>query len=260
MLPYATLLWLACWSTLLFFVGMLLGRAGDTWLVKLVLAPGLLIDSVLRLLACFASGTKIRRVNVLRTGPLLETGRPPIRHIGPAVFVTVRLLLLFVLLYLILENFPDELDSPLYFPTINPATTEQEALEPHSLKALLDQLRMLPEALQLQRAHGWLFAYVAVTTLLATRLTKGDWLASLYTVLVLHAIGWAGAWLGVTFGFLSRGQLIGIFYSEGFWSAFSLLVTLTVTALLLAAPLRVIPTLLGLSTKPEPVEKEKGDD
>ena len=90
-----------------------------------------------------------------------------------------------------------------------------------------------------------LLIYTGVSYFVGAALKGTEYLAALLICGGLAILGWAGAWLGVTFGFLSRGWFIQWLYVPELWSAFSLLVVLSLFCLLLTAILAGIRKLVG---------------
>ncbi len=244
MFPSATLVWLALWSTALLAVGMLRNKLHHNPVVKLIFMPGFALDAVLRLVACLLSGTKVRQLNLLRRGPSIETDPSPIKHIGPAIFITTRLFLIFAGLYCFLASYPDLVESTLHLPIYDPEELSQGRFEREPLDQFFQQLQRLPAQLKVHRLHGWIFVYITVSLVIAASLSAKEYLAAIYTIVIFHLLGFGCSWLGVTFGFLSRGQLIGFFYSEGFWSCFSLLFLLTTASFVTLIPFRIVWSLL----------------
>ncbi|MCA8960632.1 MAG: hypothetical protein KDC38_08975 [Planctomycetes bacterium] len=220
--------------------------------MKIAFLPGFLVDAAVRTIAAILSGSKLRRLTVLQRGPLLRTEPPPVRHVGPAIWVFVRLGLLFVLLFTVLMSYPTLIEAPLHLPIYRPEDLQTGSLDIHPLRHFVDQLTELPRNLHIHRAQGWVLLYVAIGALISAALPGRELIAALYCLLLAHCTAFVFSWLGVKFGFLSRGQLIGIFYSDHFWGAFSLLFILTALAAMTLAVIR-----LGALALPRGESKEK---
>ena len=238
------LIWLAGWSVLLWGVGLLRGNLHRRRVVKVIFFPGFLLDSVLRGLAALMTATPIKRFSPLAEGrPLLEEGRSPIRQLGPPASIAIRFFLLFTCVYIALQIYPDFLKSGFTLPLLDEATVTRRGVSWRSLPLFLGGLRDLPGELQLGSVGSIFGLYVLISALVAAGFTPREFMTSMYLWVTLYLTSVVTSWLGVKFGFFSRGWFIRFFYGETFWSTFSLIVFLTFTALALLAGGRLILSL-----------------
>lgn len=238
----------ACiWIVLLFAIGLVRGAAHQSATIKILLFPGFALESATRSIACLLSGTPIQSISPWQPGkPILNIGRSPIAHLGPPIYMLTRLTLAFIAILVCLDLLPEP---PQRSIELDPDPSIIENLL-FASTAMVQGLRTLPTDLQLSSGGsatgiGIIFMYVSMSYLIALGFSARELVAAAWGMVGLVALTHCGQWLGLRFGFLSRGQLIDYFYGEHLWSALSLLVELscvTLCALTIARLIaRVIP-------------------
>lgn len=248
-----TLIWVAIWSTLSWTAGMLRGKLLTRKWIKLLLLPGILVDIVLQMIVCMLTATPIQKVSLFKEGkPPLELGPSKLGALAACVGVTVKGLLLLVVAFTALSWFPNFLESGFALPLIDSDTIQSGELNWQSFDAFWLALSRLPEQLAVDTVGGFLVVYSVLGALFAGAICRREWLAWVASWSALFALCWIGQWLGIKFGFLSRGWFIQVLYVPKFWSAFSLLVLATLAVVAVLATARAIQgTLAGGGAKAE---------
>lgn len=236
---------------LLLAVGMLHQGMIRRRSIKIMLFPGMIVDGVLRAISCLLSATPITRVSFLGGDrPLLETGKSLLGPLGACVNVVVRCSLLLVAGFILLTYFPDFLNSRFALPLIDEETIETGVLAWHSFPDFWEQLQRLPQQLTVQSLASALLLYTFMTTLFFAGMQHREfvWIGAAW--LAALCLGVAGGWLGITFGFFSRGWFIQILYVPQMWSAFSLVVLAT------ACVAGIVATARGCALLVSPLRKK----
>ncbi|MFN0057536.1 MAG: hypothetical protein ACKVX7_03690 [Planctomycetota bacterium] len=251
MLSYA-LVWLAIWSTALYVIGVLLAKHLVRRWVKVVLLPAFTIDATFRILACLVTATKIKGFHPLtESKPFLEIDRPPIRHIGPALFICCRLALLLTGLVVGLNATTLISESGFYLPLIDERTVSTGRLDTGSWRVSWENLLELPTAfVDLNPLLFIGLIYVATGVLLAAALTFREYVAALYALIAFQMVILVLSWLGAGWGFLSRAWFIQKFYVPSFWAVFSVIVLYTIVLSSTIALVRLIVQIVAHRQKP----------
>lgn len=223
-----TLVWIGIWSTTAFLIGALRGDLLKHTASKVLLLPGVLLDVGAQVIASVLSATPIKRVSIFGQGKLpIELGKSKLGPLGSCLAVTTKGIVLLSVTVFVLASRPEFLESAFALPLIDQETITTGELNWGSAGTFLEGLRFLPTQLGLGTLAGALTLYTLLAALLVGGLQRPEWLAWLGTWTLLFAVCWAGQWLGVTFGFLSRGWFIKVLYVPMIWSSFSLIVCLT---------------------------------
>lgn len=250
-----TLAWMGIWSTALLAIGMLHTPLVRRRSVKLLLFPGMIVDGVLRTIGCLASATPIERVSPLSgERPLLEQSKSFLGPLGACIAALVRCSLLMVAAFLLLTYFPEFMDSGFALPLIDEDTIETGILAWHSFPDFWEQVQALPAQLSFRSISGALLLYTLIATLVFAGIKKQEffWLACTWCAALF--LGFAAAWLGIKFGFFSRGWFIQILYVPQMWSAFSLVVLATIVVAAILGLIRGVPLLF----KPLNARRDRG--
>ncbi|MGE3164548.1 MAG: hypothetical protein AB7O52_06565 [Planctomycetota bacterium] len=223
-----TLVWIAVWSTCSALLGRLRGHLLHGAFAKLVFLPGILVDIVLQSVVCVLTATPIQRVSLFaQNRPPLEYGKCKLGPLGLCISVTLKgLLLLTGTLFLVGGS--GFLESGFALPLIDEATLEYGEIQWGSVSRFWSSVATLPDLLALTTWSGVLAVYTVAASLVAGGIRRNEWTAWAATWAALFVVVAVGQWLGVKFGFLSRGWFIQVLYVPKLWAAFSLLVFLTI--------------------------------
>lgn len=249
-----TLVWIGIWSTCSAFLGMLRGKFLQSTVAKLLFLPGILLDLALQFVVCVLTATPIQRVSLFaQDRPHFEAGKCKLGPLGLCVSVSVKGVLLLSTALVLLAGTPGFLDSGFALPLIDEETLESGQLRWESVQSFWRHLGTLPQLLALGTWTGLLAIYTVAASLVAGGIRRNEWTAWVATWAGLFALCAAGQWLGVKFGFLSRGWFIQLLYVPKIWAAFSLLVFLTMALVLVFAVVRgatLAYTRISGSSKP----------
>lgn len=250
---YETLLWLAIWSTMLLGIGMLRGRAHETRAAKILLLPGVLLDSVLRAVSALVTVTPIERFSPLaHRRPGLETGRSKLGAAGVVGDVVLRLVLLVAICYYWAFDLPAFLRSGFSLPFLDPASVREHGIHWPSFARFWQELAQLPALLEVHEIGSMLLCWAIAGALFFGGLEAREWLASQAAIVTCALVGLGFGWLGVKFGFLSRGWYISAFYVPEVWSTLSLVVLFSAAIVLFLGVLRVFFLLMPSSGSEHP--------
>jgi len=250
-----TLIWLGLWTLILWGVGHLRQNLLVRRWMKIAFFPGLALEAICRAIACIVTGTPLEKFRPFEDDqPFLRTGRCPVARIGVPIIMAIRMTLTFLVALLLLElGTPGFTESGFALPTF---LYHPEGIAGSS-EGYFSSFRHLPEALALDSLAGWLVLYALFTLALATGLSAGEFFAAMWGWGGIFAVSWVVGWLGVRLEFLSRGWFLRSWYMPLCWTTFSLLVTLSLIALVFVMTLHALP---GLATrmKPKPTAATQG--
>lgn len=250
-----TLIWLGLWTLTLWGVGHLrLNLLVRRW-TKLLFLPGLIVEALIRALACLATATPVEKFRPFEDGqPFLRTGKCPSARFGVPIAMAIRLSTTFlVTLVVLVYGTPGFTESGFGLPTF--------LYHPDGITGssgnFFSSLGGLPDALALDTFLGWFIVYSLFTLCLATGLSAGEFFASLWGWGGLFAVSWIVSWLGIRLEYLSRGWFLRSWYMPECWTAFSLLVTLSLLVLVFVLVLHALPSLAA-KMKPKPTTAPQG--
>ena len=246
---------LGLWILLLWGVGLLRLNLLVKRSTKILFFPGLLLEALIRTIACLVTGTPIEKFRLFASQqPLLRTGRCPVQRIGVPIAMVIRLLLTFVCTLTLLK---------LTVPTFTEGEYGLPVLLKHpdglqgigwGLWALFSDL---PQVLDLSSPLTWFAIYTVFTLSLATGLNTVEFFASCWGWGALVGGASLVGWLDVKFSFMGRGWFLERWYLPECWAAFSFLVTMTFLALLLLFTLHALPWF-ATKIRPKPTAVPQG--
>ncbi|MEE8143463.1 MAG: hypothetical protein V3T77_10225, partial [Planctomycetota bacterium] len=244
------LVWLGIWSTMLWVVGMLRADFHCRKYVKIFLFPGFFVEAVLRCATCLLTATPILRISPFgENRPFVELGATSVRNPGPPIAICLRLFLFFALLYSLLLSFPAFLHSGFDLPRLEELDISNHGIYWGTFGGFWKKLSSLDHSLRLGAFHSNLLLYLVISYMVAAGFSHQEYMAALTAWVALLLAGAIFSWLGVTFGFLSRGWFIQLLYVKSIWSTFSLLVFLTTVTISILGVVRGTSALLQLLTQ-----------
>lgn len=250
-----TVIWLGLWALALWGIGYFRLNLLVRRTTKIIFLPGVALEAMIRAIACLATGTPIEKFRPFEDQqPFLRTGRCPVNRIGVPIVMAIRMALTFLVGLVLLElSLPEFSESGFGLPTL--------LYHPDGIagsgSGYVASLGELPGALRLGTFLGWLSVYTLFTLVLATGLSSGEFFAAVWGWGGVLGLSWLVNWLGVKLEFLSRGWFLRSWYLHECWASFSLLVTLSVFALIFVMTLHAIPNL-ATKMKPKPTSAPQG--
>ena len=220
------LMWLGLWSMLLWILGVLRGPLLTKSWAKALFRPGLALDALFQIVACLLTATPIEGIHPFKNNqPFVHRGRPGMRYVGPSFAVGFRVLALFVLCHAVLMHHPTFLSSDFALPDLDHEVTE--LLDSPSFEEFLEGLMALPKTLHLDEPWVLLFLYTLAGALLAQGFRNREFLGAIAVWVGAVLASQVADWLGLRFGWFSKGWFIRWLYGDEFWATFSLLVFLS---------------------------------
>lgn len=250
-----TLIWIGIWALLLWGVGSLRQGLLVKRVSKLLFLPGVLVEALIRALACKITATPIEKWSPFGEGePFLRTGPCPVRRVGVPITMALRMSLTFVFTFALLKFAVPELpESTFGLPTF---LHHPKGIQGSGGGFILS-LGNLPVWLSLHKALGLTLVYILFSLMLATGLSRLEFFAALWGWAGLFGLSTLGSFMGIQFGFLTRGWFIRRWYLPECWSSFSLMVVLSFLALLFVGALHLLPTM-SQKLKPTPTGATQG--
>ena len=251
MLSYS-LLWLAIWSTLLCCNGLLLKNILCRQAFKLAFFPAVATDGAFRALACLVTATRIKAIHpVADRKPLLVVDRTPIPHLGPALGICLRLLLLSLTVFVTLTHNSGVAETRFALPMLDETTLTTGHASWSAWSGFGHELARLPRAFTASTGlvNCALFYFLA-SLVLAASLSFKEYLAAIYSIVTLQLCMIALGWLGAGWGFFSRGWFLQRWYVPSIWAVFSFLVLLTALLSVAALLARAVQRLFARSESP----------
>lgn len=246
---YATLLfWLCAWTVLLGILGALRRDLLYSTRFKLLFLPGLFADSVVRTAACIVTGTSIQSFANLGNGyPYFQARSTPTPWLLGPLQVALRLLGVYLLVGGASLMFPELLTvgpSLADWGTIGNGLATGDAIKTTAM-LVADLFGDLGFGALLEIA----FLYAIAALALATALTSRDLACALAAWLPVLAFFWCIDALGTTFATFSTGWFVKWWYGRRLWTAFSLLVVITLGVTLVLALIRLASVLRRTASK-----------
>ncbi len=246
-----TLGWLVIWSTIMWALGMLRKKLHINQPVKTLLLPGAAIDGAVRGISALCTATPVHAIAPFADGePFCKVGDTKIRYLGLPLAILLRWLILLVATYMVVLNAPEFLESEFTLPLLDKMSVEETGVEWHPLSEFWQALAHLPDSLGIASPWSMLLAYALLTYFVPAGYNTREYVAALSLIGSIFVTSVVFSWLGVTFGFFSRGWFIQWLYVPEIWSAFSLLVVASTTSALFLGVLRFLIHLNKSMTQP----------
>lgn len=211
------LLWLLAWVTLTY---------RNRRLFKLLFFPSVVLEGLLRILACALSATRVKQISFFEDRrPFITEDRSRIPYFGPMIFLLVWLVVLFTGFYLWATTEPLLNAHAVALPHVDPDALSRGLVHIDS-RAYLRELSTLVASTPWQFWQVWFFGYVIIGSFPFFALNFRQVQQGFLLIVIVAILTAAISYLGVRPGFLSRGWYIAHWVLPECFRVYSFFVTL----------------------------------
>jgi hypothetical protein len=243
------ILWFCFFCLLIFLLEQLFSPLRKFRFFRVLIAPGMMVTAAGTLLGCVITGTKIQAIKLsLKKGEMIKHEPPRFPILAPFL-IAVLPILACTAAFLYSHHL---MDSPIHFEGELPRIElSQEALPVlgSTLGSYFAAFLTPEKTFNFASVWTWLFLYLALCFLLAPAPTPKDLKYLMPGIVLLGLLVWSIDYMGVTFGWFSRGWWTRWAYEEHFWRMFSFLIGITLFVLVLSGLLSLLFRLVQLTRK-----------